>query len=137
MKLGLCNSIFNFLLWASVCMEYCVPLMTVEYLQLRGNLYTAVCQCYYAFAQPLQAELFARRGLDKVHKLAQMEHQNSNEPNTSSILIFKEATVKLGVLVFKRSVFESHKTNKASFRSRVRPDLKDLLQVPSPRYVHV
>lgn len=135
MRLGLCSSVFKFLLWASVCMESCMPLMAVRYLQLRSNLYTAVCQCYYAFAQPLQAELFARRGLDKVHKLAQMEHQSSTEPCASSTLIFKEATVKLGVLVFKRSVFESHKANKASFRLRVRPDLRDLLQLPSPRYV--
>ena len=31
--------------------------MAVKYLSLRSNLYTAVCQCYYAIHQPLQAEV--------------------------------------------------------------------------------
>lgn len=31
--------------------------MTVRYLTLRSNLYTAVCQCYYSLQQPLQAEV--------------------------------------------------------------------------------
>ena len=45
------------LLWCCVSMEFCVPLMAVKYLSLRSNLYAAVCQCYYAIQQPLQAEV--------------------------------------------------------------------------------
>ena len=133
MGLGLCQSVVEFLLWASVCMESCVPLMAVKYLHLRVNLYTAVCQCYYSIGQPLQAELFARRGLDRVHELARMEHQSSEELSSSAAMVFKHATVKLGVVVFKRSVFESRKSHKPMFRSKVRPTVLDLLQLPSPR----
>lgn len=88
-------------------MESCVPLMTVKYLPVRSILYTSTCICYYAIQQPLQAEvrildvavvddatlqLFARRSLDKVHQLAQIEYLTSTE---SSTVIFTEATIKV------------------------------------------
>lgn len=37
----------EYLLWASMCMESSVPLLSVRYLTWRVTLYTAVCQCYY------------------------------------------------------------------------------------------
>lgn len=37
----------DYLLWASICMESSVPLLSVRYLTWRATLYTAVCQCYY------------------------------------------------------------------------------------------
>ncbi len=45
------------LIWCCISMESCVPLMTIRYLQLRGSLYTAVCQCYYTEKYPLEAEV--------------------------------------------------------------------------------
>ena len=89
-------------------MESCVPLMTVKYLPVRSILYTSTCICYYAIQQPLQAEvrildvavvddatlqLFARRSLDKVHQLAQIEYLTST--TESSTVIFTEATIKV------------------------------------------
>jgi hypothetical protein len=37
----------EYLLWASICMESSVPLLSIRYLTWRATLYTAVCQCYY------------------------------------------------------------------------------------------
>ena len=36
----------EYLLWASMCMESSVPLLSIRYLTWRATLYTAVCQCY-------------------------------------------------------------------------------------------
>ena len=57
------------LLWCCVSMEFCIPLMAVKYLSLRSNLYTAVCQCYYAMQQPLQAEVSICVAIEKVPAL--------------------------------------------------------------------
>ena len=59
MMLCLVHQVVEPLLWCCVSMEFCIPLMAVKYLSLRSNLYTAVCQCYYAIHQPLQAEVSA------------------------------------------------------------------------------
>ncbi len=133
MALGFSDRVVEYLLWAAVCMESSVPLMAVKYLQLRANLYVATCQCHFEQRQPLQAELFARRGLDKILELAQLEHHSSSEATERSEVIFREATVKLGVMVFKRSMLESRKKLKSVFRPKVRPSIKDQLQVSSPR----
>ena len=114
-------------------MESSVPLMALKYLQLRVNFYVAVCQCYWDTRQPHSAELFARRGLSKVHELAQLEHQSSAQATDSSEIVFKEASIKMGVMVFKRSALESRKKTKSIFRPKVRPTIRDLLQIPSPR----
>ena len=133
MSHGFSSKVVEYLIWASVCMESSVPLMAVKYLQLRASLYVAVCQCYYDMRQPHQAELFARRGLDKIHELAKLEHQSSSEATQSSVRVFREASVKLGVMVFRYSVVESRKKTKSIFRPKVRPTIRDLLQQPSPR----
>lgn len=133
MALGFSGRVLEYLLWAAICIESSVPLMAVKYLQLRTNLYVAVCECYYEQKQPLHAELFARRGLDKVHELAQLEHQSSSEATLTSELIFSEATIKLGVMVFKRSVLESRRKMKSIFRPKVRPTIKELLKETPPR----
>ena len=52
-----CVQVIEPLIWSCVTMESCVPLMNVRYLQLRGSLYTAVCQCYYTMNHPLEAEV--------------------------------------------------------------------------------
>lgn len=122
----------EYLLWGAVCMESSVPLMALKYLHLRVNFYVAACQCYWDTKQPHYAELFARRGLSKVHELAQLEHQSSTEATESSEIAFREASIKMSVMVFKRSVLESRKKTKSIFRPKVRPTIRDLLQLPSP-----
>ena len=121
------------LLWASVCTESSVPLLTLRYLRLRVDIYTAVCQCYFQLKEPRHAELFARRGLEKVHELALLEHQSSSAATEASERVFHEATLKLGVVVFRRSVLESRLTRKTVFRPKKRPTIKELLQQLFPR----
>ena len=48
-------------------------------------------------------------------------------------LTFKEAAVRLGVLVFKRSVLETRKKSKSIFRSKNRPAMRELLSLAPPR----
>ena len=38
--------VLDYLLWASMCMETSLPLISVKYLPWRSTLYAAVCQCY-------------------------------------------------------------------------------------------
>ena len=114
-------------------MESSVPLLTLKYLRLRTDVYTAVCQCYFQLAEPRHAELFARRGLDKVHELALLEHQSNSPATDTSERAFHEATLKLGIVVFRRSVLESRLTRKVIFRPKRRPTIKEQLQQLFPR----
>ena len=125
--------VLEYLVWGCVCMESSVPLMASKYLSMRANFYTAVCQCFLSLRQPHQAELFARRALDKVHELAQLEGSSTAPHNEHSELAFKEASLKLGVIIFKRSVFLSRKKLRPGLRPKVRPALRELLQQPCPR----
>ncbi|PIK39083.1 putative cilia- and flagella-associated protein 54-like [Apostichopus japonicus] len=57
MTLGHSAKVLEYLLWACMCTENSVPLMSVRYLQWRTTLYTAVCQCYYDCKTPQHAEV--------------------------------------------------------------------------------
>ena len=114
-------------------MESSVPLLASRYLRLRTNIYVAISQCYYLMKQPNEAEMFARRGLDKVNELAQLERQSSSSVAPESVPVYAESTVKLGVLIFKKALFESHKKMKLPFKFKSHPGVRDLLQLPSPR----
>ena len=58
-----CKQALDFLLFACMCLESSVLLLTVNYLRWRATLYTAVCQCYFDLKVPVRAEAFANRGL--------------------------------------------------------------------------
>lgn len=47
----------EYLLWASICMESSVPLLSVRYLTWRATLYTAVCQCHYDCQASIHGEV--------------------------------------------------------------------------------
>lgn len=59
MSLGHSAKVLEYLLWACMCMETSVPLLTVKYLSWRSTLYTAVCQCYFDCKATEQAEVNA------------------------------------------------------------------------------
>ncbi|MCG8624556.1 MAG: cilia- and flagella-associated protein 54, partial [Proteobacteria bacterium] len=66
--------------------------------------------------------------------MAQLEHQSSTEATESSEVAFRQASIKMNVMVFKRSALESRKKTKSVLRPKVRPPIKELLQAtPSPR----
>ena len=131
MSAGHVLHIVEYLLWCAVGMETSVPLVSVNYLPIRTNCYIAVCECYYHIQHPAEAEVFARRALDKIQELAKIYYQTNTNAKTD--YTFRTATIKLGIMIFKRTVFESRKKSKFPFRSRARPSTKDFLLLPSPR----
>ena len=84
-----------FLLWASVCMEQSVPLLLPKYLTWRTTLYVAVCESYFASGMGKAAEEFARRALNKINELNELEAKSSSALDAKSISAFRHATVKV------------------------------------------
>lgn len=133
MSMGHSARVLEYLLWASVCMETSVPLMGVHYLTWRATLYTAVCQCYYDCKAGQHAEGFARRGLAKINELSQLEHLSSSVQTQESEFAFRQATVRMAVMVYKRSVFETRRKPKGLLRPKTRANLKEAMNIPWPR----
>ncbi|KAM4881809.1 cilia- and flagella-associated protein 54 isoform 1-T1 [Thomomys bottae] len=132
MVIGQASQALEYLLWASICMESSVPLLSVRYLTWRATLYTAVCQCYYDCQAGIHGEAFARRALAKIDELRQLELMSSSKAQEESRR-YREATLKMAVMIFKRGVFESRRKNKALFRPKLRLNIKDIQSNPWPR----
>ncbi|XP_027535729.1 cilia- and flagella-associated protein 54 [Neopelma chrysocephalum] len=134
MTIGQSAKVLEYLLWASICMESSIPLLSVHYLTWRATLYTAVSQCYFDCQASIHGEVFARRGLIKIDELKKLENISSSPENSERGKIFKEATLKMSVMIFKRAVYESRRKSKSSQRdSRVSP--KEALHLPWPRTI--
>ncbi|KAG9490483.1 hypothetical protein GDO78_006036 [Eleutherodactylus coqui] len=133
MALGRSSQALEFLLWASVCMETSVPLLSVHYLTWRATLYTAVCQCYFDCQAGVHGEVFARRALGKISELSQLEHMSDSSYNEETKKAFKESTLKMAVLIFKRAVYESRRKPKGILRPKVKNNLKETEKLPWPR----
>ncbi|XP_025107174.1 cilia- and flagella-associated protein 54-like isoform X1 [Pomacea canaliculata] len=125
MSLGHSTKVLEYFLWAAMCMETSVPLMTVKYLSWRATLYTAVCQCYYDCKAGQQAEVFARRALSKLNELSQLESLSNSVETPQREYAFRQATVRMAVMIFKRSVFETRRKPKGLLRPKTRSNLKD------------
>ncbi|CAH7326520.1 Cfap54 [Phodopus roborovskii] len=135
MILGLAAKALEYLLWASMCMESSVPLLSTRYLTWRATLYTAVCQCHYDCQAGIHGEAFARRALAKIDELRQLELMSSSKSQEESRRYYREATIKMAVMIFKRGVFESRRKNKAVFRPKIRINLKEAQSMVWPRTV--
>ncbi|XP_070110636.1 cilia- and flagella-associated protein 54 isoform X10 [Equus caballus] len=122
----------EYLLWASMCMESSVPLLSVRHLTWRATLYTAVCQCYYDCQAGFHGEAFARRALAKIDELKHLELMSSSQSLEESRKYYREATIKMAVMIFKRGVFESRRRNKNIFRPKIRINLKEAQTLPWP-----
>ncbi|XP_021355787.1 cilia- and flagella-associated protein 54-like isoform X2 [Mizuhopecten yessoensis] len=140
MSLGHSARVIEYLLWASVCMETSVPLLAVKYLPWRATLYTAVCQCYFdckvshhAERSEFEMNAFARRGLAKINELSRLESLSSSTETLESEDAFRQATVKMAVMVFRRSAFETRRKPKGLLRPKTRANLKDAQNLPWPR----
>ncbi|NXG20140.1 CFA54 protein, partial [Grallaria varia] len=132
MMIGQSAKVLEYLLWASICMESSIPLLSLHYLTWRATLYTAVSQCYFDCQAGIHGEIFARRGLIKIDELKQLENTGSSLENVETEKIFKEATLKMSVMIFKRAVYESRRKSKSSRRDS-RVSLKQALNLPWPR----
>ncbi|XP_073940271.1 cilia- and flagella-associated protein 54 isoform X2 [Castor canadensis] len=136
MVIGKSSKALEYLLWASICMESSVPLLSIRYLTWRATLYTAVCQCYYDCQAGIHGEAFARRALAKIDELRQLELMStSKSQEEESRGYYREATIKMAVMIFKRGVFESRRKNKALFRPKIRVNLKEAQSLSWPRTV--
>ncbi|XP_024122060.1 cilia- and flagella-associated protein 54 isoform X2 [Oryzias melastigma] len=122
----------EYLLWASISVELSVPLMTAKYLPLSVTLYCAGCYCYYDNQAAAQAEEFARRALGKINERAEEEEQSDTATSTEAQRAYKEASIKLSSLVFKRAVFEGRRP-KYKTRIQSKSSLKDFASGPRPR----
>uniref|UniRef100_A0A287D327 Cilia and flagella associated protein 54 n=1 Tax=Ictidomys tridecemlineatus TaxID=43179 RepID=A0A287D327_ICTTR len=134
-KMAINSIALEYLLWASMCMESSVSLLSVRYLTWRATLYTAVCQCYYDCQAGVHGEAFARRGLAKIDELRQLELMSSSQSQDESKRYFREATIKMAVMIFKRGVFESRRKVKTIFRPKIRLNLKEAQSLPWPRTI--
>ncbi|NWU02627.1 CFA54 protein, partial [Urocynchramus pylzowi] len=122
MVMGQSAKVLEYLLWASICMESSIPLLSVHYLTWRATLYTAVSQCYFDCQAGIHGEIFARRGLIKIDELKQLEDISSSLEHTETEKIFREATLKMSVMIFKRAVYESRRNlNSIRRESKVNP----------------
>uniref|UniRef100_A0A2K5JQC1 Cilia and flagella associated protein 54 n=1 Tax=Colobus angolensis palliatus TaxID=336983 RepID=A0A2K5JQC1_COLAP len=135
MAIGQSSKALEYLLWASMCMESLVPLLSLRYLTWRTTLYTAVCQCCYDCQAGIHGEAFARRALAKIDELRQLELMSSSKSQEESQRYFREATIKMAVMIFKRGVFESRRKNKAIFRPKIRINLREVQTLSWPRTV--
>uniref|UniRef100_A0A8C6VKD2 Cilia and flagella associated protein 54 n=1 Tax=Naja naja TaxID=35670 RepID=A0A8C6VKD2_NAJNA len=135
MTIGQSAKVLEYLLWASLCMESSIPLLAVHYLTWRATLYAAVCQCYYDCQSGIHGEVFARRGLIKIDELKQMEFMSSSPLSTETKKKFKEATVKMAAMIFKRTVFEPRRRPKGVLRPRIKANLKEAQHLPWPRTI--
>ncbi|XP_009947172.1 PREDICTED: uncharacterized protein CFAP54, partial [Leptosomus discolor] len=77
--------------------------------------------------------VFARRGLIKVDELKQLENTSSLLENSETKKIFREATLKMSVMIFKRAVYESRRKPKSYLRPKIRVSLKEAQHLPWPR----
>ncbi|XP_054552087.1 cilia- and flagella-associated protein 54 isoform X2 [Talpa occidentalis] len=135
MVIGQASKALEYLLWASTCMESSVPLLSTRYLTWRATLYTAVCQCYYDCQAGIFGEAFARRALAKIDELRQLELMSSSQSREDNRSYYREATIKMAVMIFKRGVFESRRRNKAFFRPKIRVNIREAQTLPWPRTV--
>uniref|UniRef100_A0A8C3JG43 CFA54 protein n=1 Tax=Calidris pygmaea TaxID=425635 RepID=A0A8C3JG43_9CHAR len=133
MMMGQSAKVLEYLLWASICMESSIPLLSVHYLTWRTTLYTAVSQCYFDCQDSIHGEIFARRGLIKIDELKQLLNISPSLENSKTQKIFREATLKMSIMIFKRAVYEPRRKPKSHFRSKLRVSLKEAQNLPWPR----
>ncbi|XP_019219108.1 cilia- and flagella-associated protein 54 [Oreochromis niloticus] len=123
----------EYLLWASISLELSIPLMTAKYLPVIVTLYCAVCQCYYDNHAEVQAEEFARRALGKINELAKLGEHSEVPATRETQRAYKDASIKLGAMIFKRAAFETRKRPRTLYKSKIKSTLKDIPNVPWPR----
>nr|XP_043899051.1 cilia- and flagella-associated protein 54-like isoform X4 [Solea senegalensis] len=123
----------EYLLWASISFELSIPLMTANNLPWIVTLYCAVCHCYYDNQALVQAEEFARRALGKINELAKLEEQSEIPATRETQRAYKEASIKLGAMMFKRTVYEARRRPKALVKVKTKNTLRDIPNVSWPR----
>ncbi|XP_057180735.1 cilia- and flagella-associated protein 54-like [Triplophysa rosa] len=133
MSVGHATEVLEYLLWACTCLETSIPLLNPSFLSWRATLYCAVCECYFYDQAAVRAEVFARRALGKISELIELEEMTGSPMPSETQQAYKETSIKLAVIVFKRAVYEHRRKPKGLFRPKQRATLKELQQGPWPR----
>ncbi|CAC5396096.1 unnamed protein product [Mytilus coruscus] len=135
MSLGHSARVLEFLLWACMCMETSVPLLSVKYLPWRSTLYTAVCQSYFDCKASHHAEAFARRGLAKINELNKLESLSSASESADSNPSdkFNHNCFQMTYFLIVRSVYETRRKPKEWLRPKTRANLVEAKNMPWPR----
>lgn len=123
----------EYMLWACLCIESVLPLMSTKYLPWRTTLYLGVCQCYFDLKLHHNAELFAKRGISKINDLMQLEQMSALGVSNSNTQIFKEALIKMNLMIFRRLCVDSRRKSKGQLRPRLKQNLSDIKNQAWPR----
>ncbi|XP_076025253.1 cilia- and flagella-associated protein 54 [Genypterus blacodes] len=115
----------EFLLWASISLELSADLMTVQHLPWIVTLYCAVCCCYYDNQAAVQAEAFAKRAQEKINELAQLDELSGVPASRETQRAYREASIKLAVMVFKKAVYDARRKPKDTSRSKTKGSQRD------------
>ncbi len=122
MQLGFSKLVLEYVLFCSLAMESSIPLLGIKYLPWRSTLYSACCQCFFDCKFGEEAENFCRRALSKVHEIYELELASDTGDRGARNPEFREATIRIGVFLFKRLSFENRrkfaksKKNKINYR---------------------
>ncbi|XP_064899539.1 cilia- and flagella-associated protein 54 isoform X1 [Columba livia] len=123
---------FNVLSSLRVTMQVALPQESLCWLIYNGTIHIYTI-CRHLMMRGQSAKMFARRGLIKIDELKQLENISSSLENSERKKIFREATLKMSVMIFKRAVYESRRKPKSSFRPKLRVSLKEIQNLSWPR----
>ncbi|CAM2697277.1 unnamed protein product [Rotaria socialis] len=138
MTFGYSLKVVEYLVWAAVSTEMCLPLLSISYLPWRSTLYCAACEAFYDSRvsadgeKAIAGENFARRGLEQFKNLHELQSLSIEGDKCQQENSFRHATIKIATMIFKRMVFENRRKAKGVLRPKVRQNYKDL-SGPWPR----
>uniref|UniRef100_A0A8C5X8S0 Uncharacterized protein n=1 Tax=Malurus cyaneus samueli TaxID=2593467 RepID=A0A8C5X8S0_9PASS len=130
MMRGQSAKVLEYLLWASVCMESSIPLLSVHYLTWRATLYTAVSQCYFDCEAGIHGEVFW-------FTLCSCSDKINLEIFKYSYLLSDHTCLEF-LMIFKRAVYESRRKSKLPGReTKVNPkvNLRKTITLSWPRNI--
>ncbi|OXB76926.1 UNVERIFIED_CONTAM: hypothetical protein H355_002397 [Colinus virginianus] len=113
-------------------MQVALPQQNLCWLIYNGTIHIyTICRHLMLIGQ--SAKVFARRGLIQIDELKQLEDISSSQKNSETRKIFREATIKMSVMIFKRAVYESRRKPKSYYRPKLKVNLKEAQNLPWPR----
>ena len=65
----------------------------------------------------------------QIAELQEIEDISTSVKTPESTYAFRQANIKMNIMVFKRNVFESRKRPKGVLRPKIKPLLKDIITV--------
>ena len=89
------------LAWSALCMEGMLPLLTLDFLPWRLQIYTALCHCYEAAGMVSGAAKAVAHVRDHLAKLRKLDRHDPVPPSEEMAAIYLAAESKLAALAAK------------------------------------